>query len=445
MISESKYAKSAAYYESAKRYLPGGVSSNFRLGMKPYPLFFERGTGSRLTDVDGNEYVDYVLGMGPVILGHAHPEVNNAVSSVLDRGQLFAGQHTAELELAREICSLIPCAEMVRFSLSGSEVVQAALRAARAHTGRNRIVKFEGQYHGWFDNVFVSVNPAAKNAPPNSTLPVAESLGQDPNAFASDLILPWNDFDALKSVLEDGHDIAAVIMEPIMCNTAVIPPKPGYLEKVRELCTTRKIVLIFDEVITGFRIGLRGAQKFVGVTPDLALFAKAMGNGYPISCVAGRREIMEQFGSKPVVHGGTFNTNLVSSAAALATVHQLRDHEDELYGKIKRVGSMLMDGLRTIAKELDCPLIVQGFPSVFHTTFGNIGEITDYRSNQKCMLDKRTEFVDLLLLEGIRVTSRGTWFLSSAHTEADVEETLRAARAAMIKIMAKIDAAKTPA
>src|SRR5579872_1293648 len=344
MITESKYSQSAAYYESAKRYLPGGVSSNFRLGMKPFPLCFDRGSGSRLIDVDGNEYVDYVLGMGPVILGHAHPEVNNAVSRVLNRGQLFAGQHALELDLAREVCSLIPCAELVRFSLSGSEVVQAALRAARAYTGRNRIAKFEGQYHGWLDNIYVSVNPYAKNAPHNSSSPVAESLGQDPHAYTSDLILPWNDFDALRRALEEDHDIATIIMEPIMCNTAVIPPKPGYLQKVRELCSKRNIVLIFDEVITGFRIGLHGAQGHVGVTPDLALFAKAMGNGYPISCIAGRRDIMEQFGTNTVVHGGTFNGNLISSAAALATLHLLRDHEDDLYGNIKRLGSKLMNG-----------------------------------------------------------------------------------------------------
>ena len=435
MIPESKHSQSAAYYETARQYLPGGVSSNFRLGMKPFPLFFDHASGSHLVDVDGNEYVDYVLGMGPVILGHAHPEVNDAVARELPRGQLFAGQHQLELELARAVCSLIPCAEMVRFSLSGSEAVQAALRAARAFTGKNRIVKFEGQYHGWFDSIFVGVHPPVKNGSSGaSSTPAAESLGQDPHAYASDVVLPWNDFALLRQTLEKNTDIAAVIMEPIMCNTAVIPPRPGYLQQVRELCNQQNVVLIFDEVITGFRIGVHGAQGFLGITPDLSLFAKAMANGYPISCVAGKRQVMELFGTNTVVHGGTFNSNLVSCAAALATLRELQKHEDYIYGRIARLGEKLMNGLRTVAREINCPLIVQGFPAAFHTTFGEIGEITDYRSHQQCILDKQSLFVEELFREGIRITGRGTWFLSAAHTDNDVEETLRGARRAIARV-----------
>jgi glutamate-1-semialdehyde 2,1-aminomutase len=433
MSSQIKYARSQASYERARKYLPGGVSSNFRLGMKPFPLFFDHAKGAYLFDVDGNEYVDYVLGMGPVILGHAHPEVEQDVHNALRRGQLFAGQHDLELELAAEVCSLVPCAEMVRFSLSGSEAVQAALRAARAFTGRNRIVKFEGHYHGWFDNVFVSVKPlATERGEHDNPNVVPASLGQDPNAYLANCILPWNNPELVCRRLEqEGNQIAAVVMEPIMCNTAVIPPNPGYIEQVRDLCTKHGILLIFDEVITGFRVGLDGAQGLFGVVPDIAIFAKAMANGFPMSCLAGRGDIMELFGTKPVVHGGTFNTNTVSCAAALATLRLLKANGGEIYGKISRTGKLLMDGLRSLAHELGPNLIVQGFPAVFHTTFGDMKVISDYRSHQNCVSDLQSLFIDRMLERGVRITSRGTWFVSAAHTEVDVEVTLKAARSVL--------------
>jgi glutamate-1-semialdehyde 2,1-aminomutase len=223
-------------------------------------------------------------------------------------------------------------------------------------------------------------------------------------------------------------------MESIMCKTAVILPRPEYLQQVRELCDQHGVVLIFDEVITGFRVGLRGAQGYLGVTPDLAVFAKAMANGYPISCIAGRRDLMQQFGTNAVVHGGTFNSNTVSCAAAMATLRHLKANADNLYGRTKAIGSKLMDGLRAIAQEQRAPLIVQGLPSAFHTTFGHVDAITDYRSHQQCMLEAQAQFVDELLREGIRVTGRATWFLSAAHSEADIDRTLLAASAAMSRV-----------
>lgn len=432
--TQRSYARSARYYEEAQRYMPGGVNSNFRLGMEPFPLFFERAEGCKLCDVDGNEYVDYALGMGPVILGHADPAVTEAVKASLAQGQLYGGQHGAELTLAREICELVPCAEMVRFSLSGSDAVQAALRVARAFTGRRKIVKFEGHYHGWFDNIFVSVRPEEDlMGPPARPNAVPGSPGQDGNAHAETCVLPWNDFELLSSIVEqEGEKIAAVIMEPILCNTSVILPCAGYPEKARQLCNRQGIILIFDEVITGFRVGLGGVQQYLGVKPDLAVFAKALGNGYPISCLAGRREIMQLFVSQRVMHGGTYNTNTVGCAAALATLQRLRQDGGRVYSRIRELGTQLMDGLRRLAAEMGCPLHVQGLPSVFHTTFTDQEEIYDYRSYRRCRLDLQSQFVARLLDHGVRITDRGTWFLSAAHTQQDIEHTLEAARAALL-------------
>jgi len=435
-VTAKSYPRSARLYEEARKYLPGGVSSNFRLGMRPFPLFFERANGSKLYDTDGNEFVDYALGMGPVILGHGALAVNRAVEESLKRGQLYAGQHEAEVMLAHEICDVVPCAEMVRFSLSGSEAIQAAIRLARAFTGRSKIIKFEGHYHGWFDNIFVSVQPEepsiSAGTPSNS---VAESAGQDPNAYAETETLPWNDIETFRRAMErhEGH-IAAVIMEPVMCNSAVILPRSGYLEQVRELCTQHGVVLIFDEVITGFRVGLGGAQEFLGVIPDLAVFAKALANGFPMSCLAGRRNVMELFASRRVMHGGTFNTNIVSCAAALATLRELREDGARIYSHLRDLGTRLMEGLKQIGTETCRPLHVQGLPSVFHTSFTDQRQIDDYRGYRRCQLDLQGEFVALLLDRGVRITGRGTWFLSAAHSGQDVEFTLDAARAALLSL-----------
>lgn len=436
LLTPKTFAQSARLYEEAKKYAPGGVHSNVRLGMKPFPLFFKKAKGNRVWDTDGNEYVDYTLGMGPVILGHSHRAVNKAVRASLSHGQLYAGQHEEELLLSRLICELIPCAELVRFSLSGSEAAQAALLLARAATGRQEIIKFEGHYHGWFDNIYVSVHPDETLMGPDSQPnPVAMSLGQCASAYAGLRVFPWNDAELLSRALKTHRGkIAAIIMEPIMCNTSVILPRPGFLERVRDLCTQCGIILIFDEVISGFRVGLGGAQEYLGVKPDLAIFAKAMANGYPISCLAGRRDLMELFSSGSVVHAGTYNSNRVSCVAALATLRALRKKNGAVYARIDRLGRALIDGLRNFGAKTGLPLHIQGLPGVFHSTFTDQQEIVDYRSYRRCRLDLQSRFVSLLLERGVRITDRGTWFLSAAHTEQDVELTLRAAKAALLSL-----------
>jgi glutamate-1-semialdehyde 2,1-aminomutase len=430
-----RYARSSESYARAERSLAAGVSSNFRLGGDPVPLFFERGEGAHLFDVDGNDYIDFVLGMGPGILGHAPAAVVAAVRDEVSRGQLFAGQTHAEVELAERFQTAVPCAERVRFGSSGTEMVQAALRLARAATGRDLIAKFEGHYHGWLDPVLTSVTPPLDLAgPEEAPTPYLPSEGQVANSVDNVRILPWNHPDAVRALLTgpDRGRIAGLIMEPILCNTSVIAPEPGFLELVRELTRANETVLIFDEVITGFRVGLGGAQRRLGVTPDLAVFAKAMASGFPIAALAGSQALME-LTRKAVLHGGTYNANVSSVAAANATLRVLMDASDDPYARMERLGGQLMDGLRDAAREAGTDLAVQGLGPVFNTTFG-AGPVHDYREYARTDLATQRRFLIALQDRGVRVTSRGTWFMSAAHTDADIEATIAAARSALATI-----------
>jgi glutamate-1-semialdehyde 2,1-aminomutase len=430
-----RYARSSSTYERARRSLAGGVSSNFRLGGDPVPLFFERAYGAHLVDVDGNDYIDYVLGMGPAILGHAPAPVVTAVRDQLSRGQLFAGQTTDEVELAERFAAAIPCAELVRFGSSGSEMVQAALRIARAATGRDRILKFEGHYHGWLDPILASVAPPLDVAgPADAPVPHLPSAGQIASSVDNLVVLSWNDPIALQRVLTGpgSERIAAVICEPILCNTCVVPPVAGFLELLRSLTTANGTVLIFDEVITGFRVGFGGAQRRLGVTPDLAIFAKAMGSGFPIAALAGSRNLMELTLSG-VLHGGTYNANVSSVAAANATLEALAANGGAAYVRIERHGERLMAGLREHAARLGIDLLVQGIASAFNTTFGR-GPVRNYRDYAATDLPRQRRFLVALQDRGVRVTSRGTWFLSSAHDESDIEATLIAAGEALAEV-----------
>ena len=417
-----RYAGTLELYARASEVLPGGVSSNFRLGGQPAPLFFASGAGAELTDVDGNRYLDYALGMGPAILGHAPPSVVRAVAASLATGQLFAGQHVRELELATRIRYHVPCAERVRFGMSGSEMVQAALRVSRAATGRQQVVKFEGHYHGWLDNIYVNVAPPIESG--RDPRPIhAQSLGQVVPGTDSLVVLPWNDADAVEGYLERaGADVAAIIMEPVLCNTSVVVPHPGYLERIRAAATRHGVLLIFDEVITGFRVALGGAQSLLGVTPDLAVFAKALGGGFPIAALCGRADLMSLTGGGTVVHGGTYNGNLVSIAAALATLSALEHDQGALYARMDTTGRRLMRGLRAVGAGYG--LHVQGLPQVFNTTFGADQEIVDYVSYQATDLARQRRFLRVLQDLGVRPTSRGTWFLSTVHTEQQVDQTI---------------------
>jgi len=423
-------AESQHYHELARTRIAGGVNSNVRLNA---PLIcFASGRGARLTDVDGNVYIDYALGMGPNILGHAPAAVTDEVARTLGMGQLFAGQHPLELELANKLCSCVKSAELVRFGLSGSEMVQAALRVARAYTGRSEVIKFEGHYHGWFDNILI--NQSRPIAEDGDTLPRQHHLqseGQSPLASADMAVLPWNDFEAIdRYVNANAAKIAAIITEPVMLNTGGILPKKGYLQHLRRVATAHGIVLIFDEVITGFRVGLGGAQKLYDVEPDLSVFAKALGAGFPVSALAGSRAIMELFGSGRVNHSGTYNANLVSISAALATLRELSANDQAAYKRINSMGTTLMEGIAAAAGRHGVDLQVSGLPSAFHTCFAR-HPIHDYGSYLNADHERLGRFLAALLEQGVRPTGRGTWFVSAAHTDGDVTSTLDAVEHAL--------------
>ena len=433
--TDDRFSASRDYVEKASAAIPGAVNSNIRLASFPVPLCFERGRGAHLFDLDGSRYIDYALGMGPAILGHAPKAVCDAVAKSLSQGQMLGGQHRYELELANRIKCMIPDAERVRVGMSGSEVVQAAIRVSRAFTGKRKYIKFEGQYHGWFDNVLLSFAPPVDHEDKESSAwrePHLESRGQAESVAEDVIVLPWNDTDAVKSVLDaHGHDVAAIVTEPAMCNTGAIAPAPGYLETLRDLARSNEAVLIFDEVITGFRLALGGGQEKFGVTADLATFAKAMAGGFPISALAGRAEIMDLFGTGAVNHSGTYNASIPSVAASIATLDLLSAGNGEAIRKLDRQGEMLMEGLRRCAKDRKSNLQVQGFGPCFSTFFSDFGPVTDYRSYRRTDLNKQAKFLEHLVVAGVRPTSRGTWFISTAHSDEDIEETVAAAGLAL--------------
>jgi len=437
----SRYAKSQALLRRAEKVLAGGVSSNVRRGDKPFPLYYAGGSGPYLSDADGNRYVDYVLGRGPLILGHSQPDVLDAACAQLNRGQIYAAQHEAEIELAERVTRIVPSAELVRFGISGSEAVHAALRLARAFSGRPLVVKFEGHYHGWLDNILYSLAPdperAGDEAEPRA---LPETAGQPAADQSGVVVLPWNNPAAPEAWLaKNASQTAAIITEPIMCNTGVIPPKPGYLEALRYLCSRKGIVLIFDEVITGFRVSLSGAQGHLGIRPDLSVFGKAIANGFPLSCLAGRADIMGLIAQGKVGHGGTYNSIPPSVAAGVTTLDLLARDGGAAYGRIAESGAQLMHGFRNIARRLEIPLIVQGHPSVFYVGFPKIGqpdlaEVVDYRTSLRADQALYDAFVCALSERGVRVIPRGNWFLSAAHTQVEIDATLKAAEEAMSEV-----------
>lgn len=415
-------------WERACQVLPGGVSSNVKMGERPHPLFFVRAEGSHLFDCDGNAYIDYTCGYGPVVLGHANPAVVAALQRAATQGFVYGGQHEGEVRLAERLVEAVPCFEMVRYNCTGSEAVAAAVRLARAYTGRAKIVRFAGHYHGWFDEQLVSTHPA----PDDDAVARLESVGQVPSAADHLIVAPWNNTVALERLFDEhAREIAGVLMEPIMCNSGVIMPSEGYLERARALCSQHDAVLIFDEVITGFRVHLGGAQALLGVIPDVAVFGKAMANGFPLSCLGGRRDIMEMIASGGVVHAGTFNGNPLGVAAALATLDELERDGGAAYRRLTTTGQRLMRGIREVATARGIPVLLQGPGPVFYMWFTDAPSVTDYRSSARVSRESYHRFSAALLASGVRVIPGGRWYVTCSHTEEDVDRTIEAVGAAL--------------
>jgi glutamate-1-semialdehyde 2,1-aminomutase len=425
-----QFEKSKALYERAKKTIPGGIHSNVRANWTPTPLFYAHGEAAHLWDADGNEYIDYVLARGPLLLGHSPKPVLDAVKKQLDIGLMYAGQHELEIEAAEKFVEMVPCAEMVRFSNSGSEAVSGAMRLARGVTGRNKIVRFEGHYHGWLDNEFWNFAPPLDKAGPReavNALPV--SAGQVMSDAENLVVLPWNDLELVKAAFEKNpNQIAAVITEPIMCNTGAIGPVPGFLEGLRELCSANGAALIFDEVITGFRVALGGAQAYFGVTPDLATFAKGMAGGFPVSAIGGKRAWMEKFGDMSVTHSGTYNSSAPCMAATLAALNMLSADDGALLKHAHAMAAQLKEGIGVAMRKASKQARIRGAGAVFHVSFNEPMEATDYRTYTKRDAAAATRFWTALQDRGVRITPEGLWFVSTAITEADVAATLDAVR-----------------
>ena len=422
-----QHDKSAALLSRAKEVLAGGVSSEFRKYNYPHALFYSHGVGSRIYDVDGNEYLDFTLSQGPLILGHSNEELLDNIDDYSRKGQLFAGQHIQEIELAEKISKLIPSAQLMRFSLSGSEAVQTAFRIARTKTGKNKFLRFEGHYHGWLDNVAWGLSiPESKDLGDRESpevYPWTEGLPEQSREEFE--ILPWNDLELITEFLDKNHsEIAAVIMEPVMCNKGCILPKKGFLEGLRELCTKYNIALIFDEVITGFRLHLGGAQTYFDVTPDISIFAKAMASGYPLSAVVGKKEWMQMVVEGRALHAGTMNSGNTPIAAALSTISILE--RDQPHDRMFALGQKLINGIRQAAQKYQQNLLVTGPGPMFCTCFTDLSEIHDFRDTLTFDSGKLRRLMIGLHEEGIRVIGRGLWYISTVHTEEDIEYAIAA-------------------
>jgi glutamate-1-semialdehyde 2,1-aminomutase len=395
----------------AQKVLPGGVNSNVRLAVRD--TFIVRGSGSRVWDLQGTEYIDYLLGQGPNFLGHANPEILGAVNAAMQDGMLFGAQNPLEIEAAERVLDAIGWAEQLRFNVTGTEAVQSALRIARAHTGKNKYIRFQGHYHGWLDNVLTSTKLGVGQ-------PV--SLGQPMSSLSECLVLPWNDLDAVVKAIAEDSDIAAIITEPMMVNSGAIVPDTGFLEGLREICTEKKIVLIFDEVITGFRLSRGGGAARFGVTPDLATYGKAIAGGFPVAAIAGSEKLLHKVGTGEINHSGTFNGYAIGSAATIAAMKILA--RPDMYADLEKLGTTLTEEMKRLAVEHGAPLHIQGLPMAFHLSFGSDEKIRSYEDLMKQNDALYKSFVKVVRESKLWITDRGIWYVSMAHTQEDVQMTL---------------------
>jgi glutamate-1-semialdehyde 2,1-aminomutase len=350
-----------------------------------------------------------------MILGYRHSAIVEAMRRQAELPADYGAQHELEFEVSEQIQRLIPCAELVQFTSSGSEACQIAFRLARAFTGRNRILKFEGHYHGWMDGALIGYKPPADQL----GTPSLGSRGQVANSAENLAVAQWNDIDALDRATADGG-IAAVVMEPVLCNSGCILPRPDYLEQARRLCTERGILLIFDEVITGFRLALGGAQQYYGVVPDMATFGKAVGGGAPLSGIAGRADILMQM-YDGVAFGGSFNGNPVSLASAHATLTELARDNGAALTHANAMGQRLIDAIPRMAR---VPVVVTGFGAAFAIRFTDRTELRDYRDTLDDDTGLLRRFLHRALEQGLHIVPDGRMYVSAAHTERDIEDTL---------------------
>jgi glutamate-1-semialdehyde 2,1-aminomutase len=430
---------SRALFERALQALVEGGSSPSRgpANYGEYPLFIERGEGAYIYDVDGNRYVDWMMAYGALPLGHAHPRIVEAVTEAVSTGSLFAAATRIEVEVAELIQKMVPCAERVRFANTGTEAAMAAIRLARGYTGKPKFIKFEGHYHGWFDDFLVNAHPhpITSLGHPHDPIKIADSSGLNRRALEDTIVLPWNNLDAVERAIETYRgQIAAVITEGIMGNMGVIPPEPGFLIGLREITEREGILLILDETVTGFRIAPGGCGEYYGIEPDLATFGKALGAGLPVAAFAGKAEIMKALEWGGVLHYGTQNASRVGMYAARANLLELMKDGGEAFKKMWGIAETLTRGLVRIFQERGTPAIVQGVGPMFQIFFTNQTKIVDYRAF--CAYVDRSKFQRFALAlhkHGVYISpSSGLHsVVSLAHSEEEVASMLEAVRKAL--------------
>ena len=426
-------SRSEELYARAQHRIPGGVNSPVRAfnGVGGTPVFFQQGSGAYLFDEDKQRYIDYVGSWGPMILGHSHPDVLNAVREQLDLGLSFGAPTEIEITMAEKVCELVPSMDMVRMVNSGTEATMSAIRLARGYTGRDKIVKFEGCYHGHSDSLLVKAGSGAL------TLGVPNSPGVPADLAQHTVTLQYNDIEGVKQCFADiGDQIACIIVEPVAGNMNCILPEAGFLETLREACDESGAVLIFDEVMTGFRVALGGAQEHFGITPDLTTLGKVIGAGMPVGAFGGKREIMSHISPLgPVYQAGTLSGNPVAMVAGLAVLNNIsaQGFHQQLAEKAKR----LVTGLKTAADEAGVPFCVVSVGGMFGFFFTEADKVSRFSEVQECDLQQFQAFYHYMLEEGVYFAPAAfeAGFISQAHTNEDIDFTIAAAKRAFKKLV----------
>lgn len=425
------FEKSKTAFAEAQQVIPGGVNSPVRAfkAVGEAPVFVEHGDGAHIVDIDGQDYVDFVCSWGPLILGHRHPKVVEAIQNALAHGTTFGMPTVLETKMAELICELIPSVEMVRMVSSGTEATMSALRLARGYTKRDLIIKFEGCYHGHADHLLINAGSGAM------TFGVPSSPGVPADVAKETLVAKYNDLSSVKALFEQHpDDIAAVIVEPIPGNMGLIMPNEGFLEGLRELTLQYGAVLIFDEVISGFRASAGGAQKVFGVMPDLTCLGKIIGGGLPVGAFGGKKEIMEHLSpSGPVYQAGTLSGNPLAMSAGYAALSVLK--EEQPYDALAAVGRKLAEGLRGLAEKHGVPVTVNQFGSLL-TVFFTDRPVACYADATTSDTEKFARFFSVMLENGVHLppSQFECWFLSTAHTQADIDKALAAANLAFAEV-----------